>query len=213
VFEYGTTQRYQPITTTGLGVHVLQSSTWKTGTSWSRTTTSLTITDNGHGRSVGEWAIVRNTNVAYQDGLITAADTNTYTITCADTGAASGSSPVYTMGMTAAYVGSAGALTGITFTAPANWDLVIVSLRIHLAANNRSTTTFNVTVPKGNIGGNGPSTSMDNTPIPLQQVRQDSNTLASVGSTVAVNLSGDFGTFQFGALGAVTTGIHILANF
>lgn len=210
---YGTVSRYQASTTTGLGITIESSSSVKTGIAWSRATTVLTITDNGHGRSVGEWAIVRNTNVPYQDGLITSVTTNTYTINCTDTGASSGSAGAYTLGFTASYTGAPSAVTGTVLVAPANWDCVLMAIRLHIGPSTRGATTHNVTVPKGNINGNGPSTSMDNISIPNQTVRQDGNTLSSVGATIAVNLSGDFGIFQFAALPAATTGIHIVMNF
>lgn len=211
---YDTISRYQSFFQTGVAVtSVTSSASIKSGVSWARTGTSLVITDNGHGRSVGEFAIVRNTNVSYQDGLITAADTNTYTITCANTGGTVGTAGAYSMGFTFAFVGAVGSITGLNIIAPANYDCVLLGVRFHLGANTRATTTLNITVPKGNINGVGPQTSMDAITIPNQAVRGDSNTLSAVGATLAVNLSGDFGVYQFAALGVVTSGCHVLMNF
>jgi hypothetical protein len=119
------------------------------------------------------------------------------------------------MGFTFAFNASAGSITGGTITAPANCDCVLLAIRMHLAANTRSATTFNLTVPKGNVNGTGPHTGMDDVSIPIQQVRQDGNSLSAVGATISTNtgVPGDYGTYQWAALPAVTTGIHITANF
>ena len=68
-------------------------------------------------------------------------------------------------------------------------------------------------MPKGNLNGAGGDTSMDDIFIPIQQVRQDGNSLVAVGNTITTDIAGDFGTFQFAALPASATGIHILASF
>ena len=156
---------------------------------------------------------MRNVNVSNLDGLITGVNGNTFTLDCADTGATSGSAAAYSMGLTFAYTGATGSITGGTVSAPANCDVVLLAIRIHLAANTRTGTTFNLTIPKGNINGAGPHTNMDSVFIPTPFVRQDGNTLSAVGSTIATNLAGDYGTYQYGALPAATTGIHIIGNF
>lgn len=173
----------------------------------------MTFTDNGHGRSVGERAILRNTNVTGFDSLITGVTTNTFTVNCTDTGAASGTAGAYSMGFTFAYVGAAGAVTGGVISAPANWDCVLLSIRVHMAANTRGATQWNLTVPKGNVNGAGAHTGMDDVSIPVQQIRQDLTNLTAVGNSIGYNVSGDWGIYVFGALPPVTTGIHIVANF
>ena len=205
--------RYQMVTTTGLGVNVVTSATIRTGLAWARVGTDLTLTRNGHGHSVGDRAIVRNTNLENQVALITAVTANTFTITTTDTGALSGAAGAYSMGLTFAYNNAAGSINGGTVSAPAGADVQMLSIRLHMTANTRVGNTFNLTVPKGNFNGNGNSTSMDDVYIPVQQVRQDSNTLSAVGNTLAVNLAGDYGTFQFAALPAATTGIHMFVSF
>lgn len=212
---FNNTSRYQAITTTGQGVTIISSASVKTGISWTRATTTLTLTDPGHGRSVGERAIIRNVHVGEIDGLITAVTTNTFNIACTDTGATSGSAGAYSMGFTFAYNGTAGAYTGGTVTAPANCDCVLLAVRMHVAANLRAGTTFNLTVPKGNINGAGPHTSMDDISVPIQQVRQDGNSLSAVGATISTNtaVAGDFATYQWAALSSVAVGLHFTANF
>ena len=212
---FGTTNRYLALASAGFSVSVVASSTFKTGISWARTGTSMVITDNGHGRSVGERAILRNTNVSGFDSLITAVSANTYTVTCTDTGATNGAAAAYSMGFTYAHIGAVGAITGGTLTAPANWDCVLVSMRIHLQANSRSGTGYNITLPKGNFNGVGAHTGADDSVVPQLAVRNDAAALTAIGATMSYNtaVAGDYATYGLSGVGAVTAGIHILLNF
>jgi hypothetical protein len=210
---YGTTHRYQTNPTAGFGATMVSSSSMKTGLSWTRSGVNLTITDPGHGRSVGERAIVRNANASYIPNLITAVTTDTFTVTTTDTGDLSGTAAAYGMGFTYSLVGAVGAITACIVSAPANWDVVLLSIRVHLAANSRAGTTFQITVPKGFINGAGPHTSMDDLTIPHQNVRQDNNNLQAVGATIGTFVNGDYATYQFAALGLVAIGIHIIMIF
>ena len=210
---YNPVTRYQLITTAGQSVYVSSSSTLYYGCSWSRAGTNLTIQRTGHGHNVGDRAIVRNTNVPFQIGAIIAVTADSYTITCADTGATNGTAAAYSMGFNYVHTGATGSITGGTLQAPANSDVQLLSIRIHLAANTRAGLTYNFTVPKGTLNGVGLDTNMDDVYLPFQQVRQDGTTLSAVGNTIATSIGGDFGTFQFAALPAVTTGLQIMASF
>lgn len=205
--------RYQMITTAGQAVSVVTSATVRTGLAWTRSGTDLTITHTNHGRSVGERVIARNTNMDYQVALVTAVTTNTFTFTTTNTGAASGSAGAYSLGLNFAYNGAAGSISTGTISAPVGGDVQLQSIRIHLASNTRLGTTFTLIVPKGNLNGAGGDTNMDDIYIPIQMVRQDGTTLVAVGNTIGTNIAGDYGSFQFAALPAVATGIHILASF
>lgn len=212
---FGTTNRYQINTVAGLGVTVVASSSFKTGIAWTRNGTSMTFTDNGHGRSVGERAIIRNTASFGFDSLITAVTTNTFTVTCPDAGAASGSSGAYSMGFTYTQQGASGAITGGSIVAPANWDCVLISARLHLAANTRSGTSYNLTLPKGNFNGAGNQTGVDDATVPTLTVRNDSTALSVIGATIsyATVVAGDYATFGLNGVGATTVGIQILLQF
>jgi hypothetical protein len=144
--------------------------------------------------------IVRNTNVAYQYGLITAVTANTFSIACA-AGTASGTSGAYSVGYTYAHNSSTpGAITSGTLTAPANpGDLQLISLRIYLAANQRTTTTYQVVVPVGS-GAGGTVGTADDDWVPVISVRQTSGTVTN--ASVVINSAGNY---TLGALGAVTT--------
>lgn len=210
---YNPVTRYQALTTAGQTVYVSSSSTLYYGCSWSRAGTDLTINRAGHGHNVGDRAIVRNANVPFQIANITAVTADSYTVTCENVGALNGSAAAYSMGFNYAHNGAAGSITGGTLQAPGNTDVQLLSFRMHLAANTRAGNTYNLTVPKGTLNGVGLDTNMDDVYLPFQQVRQDGSTLSAVGNTIATNIGGDFGTFQFAALPAVTTGLQIMASF
>lgn len=210
---FSTTARYQASTTVGFGVQFVSAGSVKTGIAWTRTGTSMTFTDVGHGRSVGERAILRNTNKLAHDSLITAVTSDTFTVDCTDEGATSGTAGAYSMGFTFAYTGAPSAITGGVITAPANWDCVLVSIRMHMQANSRSGNTFALTVPKGNVNGAGIHTSLDNMTVPIASVRQDVPGMTAVGSTLLSQTNGDFGIYTLGALPAVTSGIHAIVTF
>lgn len=210
---YNNTARYQMVTTANTTVSCVSTATVRGAISWTRTGTTLTLTKTAHGHSAGNRVIIRNTNVDYQVALITSVTANTFDITCTDTGATSGSSGAYMLGFTYAHNAGAGSITSGTLTAPSGGDVQLVSLRIHLGANTRSATTYNLVLPSSSINGAGSDTSMDDIYIPVQNVRQDNATLTAVGATIATNISGSYSTFQYAALPVVATGIHILMSF
>jgi len=211
---YNTVSRYQAISTTGQEVNVTSSATVFTGLSWTLSGSTLTITDPNHTQTVGNMVIVRNTNVDYQFGLVTAVNGNQFSIASTATGPTSGSAGAYSMGLTFAYGQATGSITSGTLSAPAGFDIQLLSLRIHLAASTRAATnTFNLTVPAGFVNGAGGDSGTGDVNIPVQQVRQDSAGLSAVGNTITMDVGGSYATFQYGALPAVTTGIYILSQF
>lgn len=211
---YNNTARYQVSTITGQVATLVSTATVRCALSWTRSTTTLTIKRVAHGHSVGDRVIVRNTNLNYQVSLITAvSDVDHFTIGTTDIGATSGSMAAYLLGLTFSNNNGAGSITAGTVVAPAGGDVQLLSLRIHLAANTRSGTTYSLAVPTGLFNGTGGDTSMDDVFVPIQQVRQDGATLSAVGNTIATNILGSYSTFQFAALPASTTGIHILMSF
>lgn len=68
-----------------------------TATTWTRATTTLTVTHTSHGYTTGDTVIVTNSSDSNTESVlstITVSDANTYTYTVADTGAASGTQDV-----------------------------------------------------------------------------------------------------------------------
>lgn len=207
--------RYAALATAGNTVWIYSSSDVKSGLAWTRTTTNLVITDPGHGHSVGDRALVRNTNVPNINSLITAADANTFTVDTTNTGAASGSAAAYSMGFTFAHNAAAPSITGGTLTPPSNAAVNLISMRFHMGANTRSGTVYSLTLLGSSANGAGDNTSIDDLYVPLIGVRQDSSTMAAVGATLAYNqAAAGFNVYQLGALPVSTTiGIYVQFSF
>lgn len=211
---HNTVTRYEALSSAGYKVHCVSSAPIYTGLSWSRVGTVLTMNHPNHGRSVGERVIVKDTNVTVQNQLITNITTNSYDIACTDTGATSGTQGKYTSGFKYAHNSeTAGALTGGVLSAPANCDIQLLSLRIHTKANSRAGTTYDVTIPTSVYNPAGVNDSNDNVYLPVQQVRTDTDVLTAVGNTIAMNQTGSYSIFRFGALGATTSGQLMLLQF
>jgi hypothetical protein len=97
---------------------------------------------------------------------------------------------------------------------PANCDIQLLSMRVHVKANSRPGSTYDLTVPTGALHPAGINTSNDEVYVPLMQIRGDSDTMTAVGNTLAMNQGGaGYSTFRIGALGAVTAGQLYLIQF
>lgn len=211
---FNNTSRYTLDSVSGETVHCVSSATVYSGLSWSRVTSTLTINHTGHGRSVNDRVIIRNTSADYLVATITSVGTvDSYTVTCLDSGSLSGTAGAYSCGFTFAHDAAQGSISKGTLTAPANCDVQLLSLRIHLKANTRAATNYTVVVPASSINGAGTNTSNDTVFIPVQQVRFDTDPLTAVGNTISMNILGSYSTFQFAALPALTTGILIAMQF
>jgi hypothetical protein len=213
VTDYNNTSRYQMLTTSGQEAWCVSSATVFANLSWSRSGTTLTVTHNSHGRSVGDRVNLRNTNVDNQSLIVSNPTTNTYDVTVANTGGTSGAAGAYSCGFTFAQNAGAGSITSGTLTAPAGADVQLLSLRIHLGASTRSLLTYNVVVPASVTNGAGGDTSNADLWIPQIQVRQDAASLSAVGATLASQVSGSWNTFQFAALSSTSIGLFFTMNF
>lgn len=210
---FNNTSRYTIEGTAGQMVHCVSASTVYNNLTWSRSGTTLTIHHIGHARSVGNRVIIRNTNVDNLVSLITAITIDTYDVTCVDNGSLDGVAGAYSNGFVFAHNTTQPLIASGTLYAPLNADVQLLSLRIHLKANSRAATNYILTLPPSAISVAGGSTNNDNVYLPVQMVRQDSDNLVAVGNTIAMNIAGNYASFQFGALPALTTGILILMQF
>lgn len=211
---HNTVTRYEINSSAGYKVHCVSSSNIYSGLTWSRAGTVLTMNHTAHGRSVGDRVIVKDTNVPVQNALITNITADSYSIACADVGAASGTQGKYTNGFKFAHNSEvAGATTGGVLTAPANCDIQLISLRIRIKANARAGTTYDLTIPTSAYNPAGVNDSTDNVYVPLTQIRTDADTMTAVGNTIAMNQSGSYSVFRYGALGATTAGLLMFLQF
>lgn len=211
---HNTATRYEALSSVGYKVHCLSSSNIFSNLSWTRSSNSLTMQHLAHGRSVGDRVIIKNTNTPYLNALVTAVADESFTVACADSGADSGLSGKYTVGFKYAHNSEvAGSTTGGVLSMPANCDIQLHSLRVHLKANSRPGSIYDITLPTGVYHPAGINTSNDEVYVPLTQIRTDSDTMTAVGNTIAMNQAGGYSTFRLGALGATTSGQLYLMQF
>ena len=205
---YGVMNRYQTETTIGAEVWVTSSSDLYLGLSWSRSGTTLTVNHTSHGHAVGDMVILRNTNTDYVSTPIIATTPNSFNLTVSNTGAVSGSDAHYSMGFV--YAHNIG-LTGGTLSAPSNAEVQLISMKVR--TGQRAGTTYDLTVPASVTNGAGQNTGLSDVYIPIFSVRTDSDTLAAIAATIAVNQGAGYSTFTFGNLGSGTLSRFILLQF
>jgi hypothetical protein len=210
---YQATSRYPMITTTGQEVWAHSSSKAYGNLPWTRTGTTLTINQTNNNRVVGDRVIIRNTNEDYLVATVATVAPESWTVACNDIGATSGSAGQYSLGFNFAHIGAVGSITGGTLSAPAGENVQLISLRIHIAANTRATTTYNITLPQSATNGAGANTSNADIYFPTYMVRQDADSLAAVSATLLKNISGSYNTFQLGALSTVPVGLYLGLQF
>lgn len=198
--------RYAVVSGVGQGVWLTSSSVLFSSLSWSRTNTSLIITHPAHGRSIGDRVLIKDINVNYINAIIAGITVDTFTITCDNSGSTSGSNASYTVGFTFVYNDVPGSITDGTVIAPTNVNVLLLSMRVHLAANTRLSTTFDIIVPSSALNGAGQNTNNDDLYWPVFSVRQDGDNMAGVSATIAKNVLGNFSRFRFSALSAVVVG-------
>ena len=109
-----------------------------TGT-YTRSTTTATITATNHGLTVGEWAYLDwdLTDNPYQ--VQTVADANTFTVTVANSGATSGSVTVWNDVLLQADASNA---TAYTIVVPGEGILVRTGIRVFLATDIHTTVFY-----------------------------------------------------------------------
>lgn len=200
---FNSVSRYEAEGSSGEEVWLVSSSTAFLSCNWTRSGTSLTIYNNGHGHVPGNRVIIRNTNLDYQSVVITGAYTNYFIVTTIDTGSSSGSNAAYSLGFTFAHSGSP--KSGGVLSAPSGThaDCQLISMRIR--TGSRLGTTYALTVPASAVNGAGANTSLGNSYIPDFNVRYDADTLSAVPATMIVNSgSAGYNVFTFGGLGSLS---------
>jgi hypothetical protein len=186
---FSTVSRYAVLTTSGETVYATSSSTVHTGLSWSQTTTSLVMTHASHGRSIGDLVILKNVSLNEIAAVITASDTDTFTVTMSNNTTASGISGAYSCGFTFAHNASGASKTGGSLTAPSGADVKLLSIRIR--TGSRTGTTYAITLPaSGLVNGAGEDSSLDTFYLPVWSVRSAADALGVVAATIGVNSGG-----------------------
>jgi hypothetical protein len=210
---FNNVSRYQMVSDLGEEVWAVSSASVATGLPWAVDGDTLTITDPGHGRSLGDMVLARNVNIDPCYGQISRVDPNTFDIPTGATGATGGSGGAYSLGFRFAHSGAPDAITGGALGAPAGGDAQLLALRLHLAAGTRAGSTYDLDLPASETNGAGGNTSNADLFLPTQTVRTDADGLGALGATLAKNVDGSYNTLEVGALPPTTTGIFILWQF
>ena len=197
---YNTVSRYQAFLSGDIEVFLVSSATVNTGLTWSRSGTTLTITDTSHGRSNGDMVIVRNANADNFNGTITVVDVNTFTLTTTNTGGTSGTEAAYSLGFT---VGTPTA-AALTIAAPSGGDVQLLS--VLFATGARSGTTLAITVPQSATNGAGANTTGQNSFFPVIRV-QTISTGAVQLAAMTLNTSSNFNVFNLTSMNATNSNL------
>ena len=179
--------------------------------SWVRTSTSMVVTFNSHGLSVGDKVVLRAANVDYQVADITAVTSNTFTFTCADTGGGSGSEAVYGTLFSANVTATVDDITAITIVAPGGLNgssqlnnLTVSSGGVTIDGQQ---TDYSVTVPAGlNEGAGGYSDKRSINLVTIEAKNFDGT--GNSGNLGSINTS-----YSLGATGNNIISISGIANF
>jgi len=190
---YNPISRYQAYINSDIELYIVSSATVNTGLSWTRSTTTLTITHTNHGRTNGDLVIVRNANADNFSGIVTVINFNSFSLTTANSGALSGSNAAYSLGFTA----STATESALTIAAPSGGDCQLLSLLY--ATGSRTGATLAVTVPSSATNGAGANTTSQNQFYPISRV-QTISTGAIKGHSMTLNTSSNFNVFNFAAL-------------
>jgi hypothetical protein len=194
--QYNTVSRYQPYNSGGgKELWIVSSATVNTGLSWSRTTTTLTITHTAHGLTTGDRVIVRNANADNFSGTITVVNVNTFTVTTANAGGSSGADAAYSLGFD---VSGTPTETALTITAPSTGDAQL--LGILYATGARTASTLAVTVPASTTNGAGANSSVTNQFYPIIRAQLVTTGAIVSGVSMTLNTSAPFNVFNLGAL-------------
>jgi len=161
--------------------------------SWARVSTTLTITYAAHGLAIGDKVVIRNTNQDYLIANVSAVTTNTFSVTCVDTGATSGAEAVYGTLFTAAVTQNAGDVTAITISGAGGLNGASQLNTLSLFAGNQES-GLAVTLPAGFQEGAGGYTDKQDINIASADAKAFSGTGTSgaLSPTLTYNLGANF---------------------
>ena len=176
------------------------------GLTWSRSTTTLTVTSPSHGLTTGNYVVLRNMNVDYVYVSITSTGTDTFTCTVADSGATSGTAGAYIPAVGLTSITEAAA----TVTTPSAGNVQVNSISV-TTSDAQTSGIYVLTMPSSISNGGGANTSISNQNPPLVGV-WDLSTGGYIGaaSNVAINTSSNFNIFT---VGSINTFVNSLIRF
>jgi hypothetical protein len=176
---YNSVSRYKTYdNNTDAQIWMVSSSTVYYSLTWTRSTTTLTISRTNHGLVTGDCVIIRNFNVDNVWAAVTSYDTNTFTVTVSDSGLTSGSEGAYSR----AFKTSSESSSGCTVSAPSGADCQLLSMFV--ATGSRSAPSYALTLPQSSTNGAGLNTTTLNSYFPIIRAQ-----LVSSGAIVAASMT------------------------
>jgi hypothetical protein len=133
---------------------LMSSGTLYGGLSWTRSSTTLTVTSTSHGLTTGDYVLLRNFNVDYVYVSITSTGTDTFTCTVADSGATSGSEGAYIPSFKVTALNE----TTLTIASPSAGNCQLLSVQVYI--DSSETGVITVTLPNDIKNGAGDNTSL-----------------------------------------------------
>jgi hypothetical protein len=176
------------------GVEILSTGTVYGGLTWSRSSTTLTITSEGHGLSTGDYIVIQNMSTAYAYVSVTATDSDTLTCTVADSGGTSGDAGAYIP----AFEVTSFDQDIITIASPSTGNCQVNSVQITTPTKTNSTLT--VTMPTSISNGAGGNSSLYNQIPPVIQGWRLNNGTQNTSIAITLNTSTDYNQFDIGGL-------------
>ena len=180
----------------------MSSGTLYAGLTWSRSTTTLTITSTGHGLTTNDYVVVRNMSVDYSYLQVTVSDVNTFTVTVPSSGGTSGTEGAYIPALRLTTFTEA----AITVAAPSAGNVQLISTVLYIPSDETDPKVL--TVPSNAISnGAGSNASLASRVPPNVRAYNVGGANSSWISTTTVqfststnhniyNVSGGLGTFS-----------------
>jgi len=180
------------------GVEIASTATMYGGLSWTRSSTTLSITSTAHGLSSGDYVVVRNMSSDYLYLSASNVTTNAFDLTgVANSGDTSGTEGAYVP----AFKVSSFDENGITIEAPTVGTAQVNSVQI--TTPTKTNTTLTVTMPTSISNGAGGNSSLYNQIPPVIQGWRLSNGQQNTSVAVTLNTSTDFNQFDIGGLASL----------
>lgn len=133
------------------------------GLTWSRSSTTLTITSTAHGLTTSDYVVIRNMSADYQYLQIqSVVDANTFTLLVADSGGASGTEGAYIPACRISALTGTTDITAATIAAPTVGNIRINNFLIFAQEQSEN---MILTVPTGLTNGNGYGTDQTIAPV------------------------------------------------
>ena len=157
---------------------IMSSGNVEGGLSWTRSTTTLTVTHTAHGLSAGDFVVIRNMSEDYSYLEIQSVTTNTFTLTVANSGGTSGTEGAYIPAFDVTSLTD----TALTFASPSAGNVQMISCTIFI--DQMEDASITVTVPSNAItNGAGKNNSLNSrVPASFDYYDVSGTTSSKVGS-------------------------------